>query len=122
MESKRRQQQSCHEASDRSSASTIRKLPEKSNQPKGRQREDGIPDALITEVLADGLITDQRDARSLHISDHIIVVSSLGSNDQEEITTFRHRLLGEWRADRTSGHASTVKNMDSAYFFFQVRR
>ncbi len=101
----------------KSLASTIRCLAEISKHMKGRQRERGISDALIQEVMSDGLITDQLDSRSLHISDHVIVISS---RDRVGITTFRHPLLGEWRADRSSALTSAAKNLDTAYFFFQV--
>lgn len=85
---------------------------------RDRQRERGIPDALVSEVIADGLITDQLDSRSLHLSDHVIVIRN--TRDRVGITTFRHPLLGEWRADRSSAHTSTAKILDTAYFFFQV--
>jgi hypothetical protein len=107
----------------RSLASTIRCLPEISKRMKGCRREDGsggipVPDALVTEAMADGLITDQHDSRSLYVSDHVIVINS--SRDPVGITTFRHPLLGEWRADRSPALTSTAKNLDTAYFFFQV--
>ncbi len=100
----------------KSLASTIRCLAEISKHMKGRQRERGISDALVTEVMADGLITDQLDSRSLHVSDYAIVISSR----KVGITTFRHPLMGEWRADRSTANTSTAKNLDTAYFFFQV--
>jgi hypothetical protein len=84
---------------------------------RSRQRERGISDALVAEVMTDGLITDQHDSRTLHVSDHVIVISS--GRDRVGITTFRHPMWGEWRADR-SARASTEKNLETAYFFFQV--
>jgi hypothetical protein len=88
---------------------------------KGRQRERGISDALVREVMADGLITDHLDFRSLHVSDHAIVISSRDRlGDRLGITTFRHPLMGEWRADRSPAFTSTAKKLDTAYFFFQV--
>ncbi len=101
----------------KSFASTIRCLTGISKHMKGRQIERGISDAMVAEVMADGLITDEHDSRSLHVSDHVIVISS---RDRRGITTFRHPLLGEWRADRTPALSSMAKNLDTAYFFFQV--
>ena len=67
--------------------------------------------------MADGLITDQLDSQSLHVSDHVIVISS---KDGADITAFRYPLLGEWRADRPGAQTSATKTLDTAYFFFQV--
>jgi ABC-type branched-subunit amino acid transport system ATPase component len=82
-----------------------------------RQGERRISEALVREVVSDGLIVDQADSGALHVSDHVIVVR----RGQVGITTFRHPLLGEWRAERSSALATSItKNLDTAYFFNQV--
>jgi hypothetical protein len=81
-----------------------------------RQIQRRISDALVKEVIADGLITDQHNSRSLHVADHAIVISEDGVG----ITTYPNPLLGEWRAHRSLTLTSSVKNLETAYFFFQV--
>ena len=85
---------------------------------KERQEERGVSDSLVREVVADGLILDQLGSATLHVSDHIIVISS---KQNIGVTTYRHPLLGEWRAGRSSPIENDgVKILDTSYFFFQV--
>ena len=103
--------------SERSLASTIRSLAGISGHMMDRQGERRISDALVREVMANGLIVEQGNSGSLHVSDHAIVVR----RGRVGITTFRHPLLGEWRAERSSALSTTeTKNLDTAYFFNQV--
>jgi hypothetical protein len=111
-----------HVRSDVSWASAIRSircLEKITDHMTLRQKQRRISDALVKEVIADGLITDQRDSRLLHVADHAIVISEDGLG----ITTYPNPLLGEWRAesaDRSTALTSSAKNLETAYFFFQV--
>ena len=68
----------------------------------------------------DGIVTDQRNSRLLHVSDHIIVVSGDRDRQRVGITTFVHPLLDVWHADSLTSQNSQIHSLDTAYFFFQV--
>lgn len=104
----------------RSVAHSIRSLDEVSRHMQQRQIQRGIPDSLIRETVIDGLVTDQRNSRHLHVSDNIIVISEDRDGRLEGITTFRHELLDVWRADHSTTQDADVKDINTAYFFFQV--
>jgi hypothetical protein len=87
---------------------------------QARQFQRGIPDALVRETVLDGLVTDQRNSRLLHVSDNIIVISEDRDCLRLGVTTYRHPLLDVWRGDHSATPHADLKALDTSYFFFQV--
>ena len=103
-----------------SAAHSIRSLADITRHMRERQDQRGIPQALVRETVVDGIVTDQRNSRLLHVSDNIIVISDDRDRRRVGITTFRHELLDVWRADHSTTDQADVKDLKTAYFFFQV--
>ena len=101
-------------------AHSIRSLAEFTRHMRERQDERGISNDLVRETVMDGIVTDQRNSRLLHVSDHIIVVSEDRDRQRVGITTFVHPLLDVWHADSLTSQNSQIHSLDTAYFFFQV--
>ena len=87
---------------------------------KDRMDERDIPEPLARDTYRNGLITDRSGNKKLHVSDHLIVISS---DDGAGLTTWRHALQGDWRVeDRADGYGAPVASVfKHAYFFSQVR-
>jgi hypothetical protein len=89
---------------------------------QNRERERNIPDPLARETVKDGLIMEKRDAKNLHLSDHLVVISTGYPLDKAGLTTYRHAITGTWRAD--SGQIKDTEAdsyvFNTSYFFYQV--
>ena len=83
-----------------------------------REQERYIPDSLARETVRDGLIMDKERDKNLHLSDHLVVIST---DARSGLTTYRHPITGTWRANSGDLDKPDTYIFNTAYFFYQVR-